>query len=123
MMRRMRWLPLCAALVALGCSDLLQGGYRYGRLEVRVLDGEGAPLSGVRLELYNRVGPLALGETDARGVYEFRFVPFGEVGVRGEPPAGYRPLEGTEADLQRLWIVQSDRQEVEFVFVRVEPDP
>ena len=122
-MKPWRWLALCAALAAAGCTDLLQGGYRYGTLGVRVVDVEGTPLPGVSVDLYNRVGPLAHGVTSPGGVHEFRFVPHGDIGVRAFPPAGFRVPDGGVSHLDGLRVRQSDRVEVEFVFERDDAGP
>ena len=121
--RRWRWLPLFAALAAAGCTDLLQGGYRYGTLSVRVADEDGTPLPGVSVDLYNRVGPLAYGVTSPAGVHDFRFVPHGDVAVRAFPPPGYRVPEGGVSHFDGMRVRQSERVEVEFVFERDDADP
>lgn len=65
-----------------------------GTIGGRVVDEDGAPVEGVRLELYRFDGLVEAAETDAGGVHDFTGIPCGDYGLRVRPPEGYEVEPG-----------------------------
>jgi hypothetical protein len=108
-----RWAVLAALVSVAGCRDLMEPGYRYGRVLVEVVEASGAPVPDVSLTLFTGARHMGYGRTDGRGHHEFGFVPRGGYGVTAQPPAGYRFTPGDE--LVTFQLDEGATREVRFV--------
>ncbi|MBM3908276.1 MAG: carboxypeptidase regulatory-like domain-containing protein [Gemmatimonadetes bacterium] len=64
-----------------------------GTIEAQVTEPGGAPVAGVKLELYRPSGVIREGVAGTNGRLSFDAVPFGQYGVRAYRPKAYRDLD------------------------------
>jgi len=80
------------ALATLGCEQLLTTPIPYGKVRVEVRSRGGAPIVGVRSELYTGSRPMGYSVTDDSGRTTFARVPKAQYGVVLTVPTGYALL-------------------------------
>jgi hypothetical protein len=89
-LRAVRGLALLLTVLALpACSSLFPDSYRYGAVDVTVVDMEGVPVAGADLVLYTGARRMAYGTTNVSGSFRFSYVPADGYGVYLFPPQGY----------------------------------
>lgn len=92
MIRRRAFALAFAALALAGCDALLTRPILYGTVRVEAVSRSGAPLPGIRAELYTSFRPMGYAITDAEGRAVFTRVPRANYGVVMLLPSEYALL-------------------------------
>jgi hypothetical protein len=89
------FLAAAAALLAgiTACESLVTDPIPYGKIHVRAVGRDSAPLPGIEVELYTGFAPHGYHTTDANGRTTFSRVPMQQYGILMKPGANYGLLQ------------------------------